>query len=115
MEAKVPVIVFCDSQEEILCGSVSGQAVKAPSGSSSGNVAFVSVTGSNAVINDLLCKCSAAFVNSIPESLLLLSGEQAVISVVLACLSNQLGQGGPAAAVIIQAGNGLEYRVAEPS
>ena len=104
--SKVPVIFFCDSQEEILCGSVSGQAVKAPSGSSSGNVAFVSVTGSNAGINDLLCKRSAAFVNSIPESLLLLSGEQAVISVVLACLSNQLGQGGHAAAVIIQAGNG---------
>ena len=104
--SKVPVIFFCDSQEEILCGSVSGQAVKAPSGSSSGNVAFVSVTGSNTAINDLLCKCSAAFVNSIPESLLLLSGEQAVISVVLACLSNQLGQGGHAAAVIIQAGNG---------
>jgi len=104
--SKVPVIFFCDSQEEILSGSVSGQAVKAPGGSSSGNVALFSVAVRYAGVDDFLCKSNATFVNSIPESLLLLSGEQAVISVVLACLSNQLGQGGHAAAVIIQTGNG---------
>ena len=105
--SKAPVIVFCNGQEEILGGCIGSQAVIAPGCSSGSNIVAVgSIAGRHAVINDLLCKCSAAFVNSIPESLLLLSGEQAVISVVLASLSNQLGQGGHAVAVISQAGNG---------
>ena len=100
---EVPVVLGADSQEEILSGSAIGQ-VEAPAGSSGGNIGSAAVLGH--VVNDFLGKLHAAVVDSVPESLLLVSSEVSIVGVVLASLGNQLGQGGHGVAVLLQANDG---------
>ena len=99
---EVPVISLADSQEEVLSGSAIGQ-VEAPAGSSGGNVGSAVL---HHVVNDLLGESNAALVDSIPESLLLVSSEVGVVGVVLASFSDQLRQGGHGVTVLLQANDG---------
>ena len=100
---EVPVVLGADSQEEILSGSAIGQ-VEAPAGSSGGNIGSAAVLGH--VVNDFLGKLHAAVVDSVPESLLLVSSEVSIVGVILASLGNQLGQGGHGVAVLLQTNEG---------
>ena len=99
---EAPVILIADSQEEGLRISAVGQ-VKAPAGSGGGDIGS---TVGHHIVNDLLGKLHAAVIDSIPESLLLFFGEVGVVGVVLAGLSDQLGQGGHRIAVLLQTNDG---------
>ena len=99
---EAPVVLLADSQEESLRISAVGQ-VKAPAGSGGGDIGS---TVGHHIVNDLLGKLHAAVIDSIPESLLLFFGEVGVVGVVLAGLSDQLGQGGHRIAVLLQTNDG---------
>ena len=99
---EVPVVLGADSQEEILSGSAIGQ-VEAPAGSSGGNIGSAVFQHS---VNDFLSELYAAVVDSVPESLLLVSSEVSIVGVILASLSDQLRQGGHGVAVLLQANDG---------
>ena len=99
---EAPVVLLADSQEEGLRISAVGQ-VKAPAGSGGGDIGS---TVGHHIVNDLLGKLHAAVIDSIPESLLLFFGEVGVVGVVLAGLSDQLGQGGHRIAVLLQTNDG---------
>ena len=104
---EVPVVVRADQLEHILRGCACGQLAKVPGGGGTGSI--VSVGGSavlNALVDDLLGKLHTAVVDSVPESLLLLGSEFRVVGVVLAGLSDQLGQRGHGAAVLVQTNDG---------
>ena len=100
---EAPVVLLADSQEEVLGGGIGSQTIEAPAGSSGGNIGSAVFQHS---VNDLLGKLHAAVIDSIPESLLLFFGEVGVVGVVLAGLSDQLGQGGHRIAVLLQTNDG---------
>ena len=100
---EVPVVLSADSHKEVLGSGVGSQTVEAPAGSSGGNIGSAVFQHS---VNNFLRKLHAAVVDSIPESLLLLFGEFGVVGVVLAGLSDQLGQGGHRVAVLLQTHDG---------
>ena len=104
---EVPVVVRADQLEHILRGCACGQLAQVPGGGGTGSI--VSVGGSavlNAVVDDLLGKLHTAVVDSVPESLLLVSSEVSIVGVILASLSDQLRQGGHGVAVLLQANDG---------
>ena len=100
---EAPVVLLADSQEEVLGGGIGSQTIEAPAGSGGGNIGSTVFQHS---VNDFLSELHAAVIDSIPESLLLFFGEVGVVGVVLAGLSDQLGQGGHRIAVLLQTNDG---------
>ena len=100
---EVPVVLSADRHKEVLGGGVGSQTFEAPAGSGGGNIGSAVFQHS---VNDFLSELHAAVVDSIPESLLLVSSEVSIVGVILASLSDQLRQGGHGVAVLLQTHDG---------
>ena len=94
-----PAVLIADRHREVLNGSVSGKAVEAPVGSSTGNIALIVHTGLNASVDNALSEGNETLIEVVPELGLLLFGPVGEVSIVTTGRGERLGERGHTAAV----------------